>query len=283
MKLKKGKSFDKKKAAIAALWKTAKEQVAETPSLFALVDKGRYLAKLIEAKCTEIGERAWKNFAMTFEIQEGDFTGTNIVHRAGLETEENLTFLIRDFQKLGVDIDDLEIESNEQLDELGAELVKQGLVCRIVATEPNDKGFQNYYINKVMEAESSDAETDDTADSDDLVGQEMAYRKGKKLFVGKILSIDKDDETFVMKTEDKKKISGSLDDLEALEDDNDDASGKEKEVEVEVGSHVVIEYKGKDVDAVIKEIDEENEQFTVFLTKLKKKIVVDASEVKAPF
>ncbi len=325
-KKKKKTSFQHRKAGISGMWKKAKKQVEESPDMFGTVEKGRYLVKLVSAVVTEIGDRNWKNFAFGFEIQEGDSEGTIVTRRCGLETEENFTFLIRDFQRLDVDTNDLEINSEEELNELGKQLVEAAPICRVRITEPNDQGFQNTYIDKLIESESSGGNGGES-DADDLVGTTMGFKKGKKMLVGKILSVDKDDDTFVMKTDAGKKVTGDIGDLESPEEEPDDNAFEEgdrvqteidgttyegevtsvgkkdadvtfddgdkltvkfKELEkieggeagnLEVGDKVIVEYKGKDVKAKVKAIDDDDNEATVMLIKLKKKITVSLDEI----
>lgn len=333
-------SFQKKKSGLGKLWKTAKKEVEDSPDMFGTVTPGPYLAKLVSAKVTEIGASNWKNFAMSFEIQEGDFEETIVTKRAGLETEENLTFLVRDLQKLEVDTDDLELNSEEDLDALGKQLVGMGLICRIRVSEENDAGFQSVRVQKVMEAAEEEPEDDteetdptfevgdkvqttvddevyqgeitklkkssamvlfedgdkedvdfddlekvedkgDESDPDDLVGTTRGFKKGKKMLVGKILSVDAEEGTFKMKTDTGKKVTGDIDDLEESEDEAEEEPEDDTEDDegLSVGDDVIVEYKGKDTIGKLKAIDEDENEGVILLKKTKKKITVSLDEI----
>ena len=332
---KKKKSGGGKKSGIAKLWKTAKEQVEETPDMFATIEKGRYLAKLTSAVTTEIGDNNWKNFALGFEIQEGEQEGLVATRRCGIENEENFTYLIRDLQKLGVETDDLEINSEKELNQLGEDLVAAELMVRIRITDPNDQGFQNTYIDKLISADGAESEEEpeteeeseevelekgsrvsaeiegevyegeikkikgttatvefDDCDSDtfeldeltaldaeeedegdeDLVGKTMGFKKGKKMLVGKILSVDDEDGTFEMKTDAGKKVTGNVDELETPEYAEEDEE-EDEEVSFEKGERVQTEIEGDMYEGAVKKV-KKNSAIVAF---------DDGDEVDVPF
>jgi hypothetical protein len=212
MKKKKKKLMNTSKDDIKKLWKKGKKQADETPDFGVTVEDGRYLAKLTGGTTKESStERAWKYLEWQFEVTEGDSVGEIIYRRTGLETEDNIAFLIRDLNKLDVDTDDLEINSTDDIDNVMAELVQESPIVRLRLKTNND-GYQNVFIDKLIEGSSSPEGSDDD-DINDLVGEVRGFKKGKKMLVGKIISVDEDDSTFVMKTDAGKKVSGEINDL----------------------------------------------------------------------
>ena len=299
-------SFAKTKGNIKKLWKKAKVQAEDAPDFMATVEDGRYIAKLIGAVIkVSATEKAWKHLEWLWEILEGDAEGENIYKRTGLETEDNIMFFIRDLARLDVDTDSLEIDSEKDIEELMEALVEEGVIARL-RTRTVDSGFQNVYIDKLIEDYSGgteeektpeeeepdwskgdkcsvaidgedyegvikkvkddvvtikfdDGDTDDyelselqavEADhgevNEDLVGKTMGFKEGKKMLVGKILSID--DDTFVMKTDAGKKVSGDIDDLETPEEEEPDWSK---------GDKCSVAIDGEDYEGVIKKVKDD--------------------------
>ena len=90
---------------------------------------------------------------------------------------------------------------------------------------------------------------DDT--ENDIVGKTMGFKKGKKMLVGKILSVDEDDGTFEMKTDAGKTVTGDVSDLEEPEEDEPET---EDDVELEKGSRVSATIDGDDYEGEITKI-----------------------------
>lgn len=325
----KKKKFAKKAKGLGGMWKTAKKQMEEEGDIFgAEVEDGPYIAQLFAAERKE-SAAGWHYVDWQFKILEGESEGETASRRSGIETEENLVWLMRDFARFGLDPDDVDIEDNDDLDAILAGIVKSKPKCRIVA-KTGDSNIQNIYINKVIDIEenagsdefkkgdrvdvdidgtdypgtikkikgdSVTVECDDgdtvTADlsdltqlagdgngsgADDWIGEEAGFKKDKKMFVGKIIAIDTEDNTFVMKTNEGKKVSGDISDLEKIEEP--EALEKGDRVSCDIGGTT---YEGtikkiKDDEATVafddgdvetKDLDE--------LTKLEDNGVEDAS------
>lgn len=373
-----------RKAGLKSMWKTAKKQLEEQPDIFGIeVPDGPYIGVLTGAE-TKVSAEDWNYVDFNFTIQEGEQEDQLLSKRDGLETEENIVWLMRDLARLGVEVDDLEIDDKDELDAMLTELVGVAPKVRLVA-KTNDKGYQNVFINKLLEVgepsgDGSDVfekgdrvevEIDGTnylgeitslgddkakiafddgdkgthdlseltkleepsgdSDIEDWIGEQVGYREGKTMYAGKVIKVDASDNTFVMKTDTGKKITGDIGDLEKPEageatwskgdrvqteidgttyageiqeikdneatvefDDGDvlqvaldelgaeggqEPSDDDQTAELEIGTSVEVEYKGKDVTGTVKKINEEDEEVTVFLTKLKKKVVVPVDKV----
>lgn len=295
----KKKKFAKKAKGLGGMWKTAKKQMEEQGDIFGTeIEDGPYIAQLFAAELKE-SAASWHYVDWQFKILEGESEGELVSRRSGIETEENLVWLMRDFARFGLDPDDIDIEDNDDLEAILAGIVKGKPKCRIVA-KTGDSNIQNVYINKVidMEAEESgdgddefekgdrvdvdidgtdypgvikkikddtvtvecddgdtvtadlgdltkldgNGEDDGDTDADDWLGEQAGYRKGKKMFVGKVIAIDKEDKTFVMKTNEGKKVAGDIEDLEKVEPD------------LEKGDRVSCDVDGTDYEGTIKKI-----------------------------
>lgn len=291
----KKKKFAKKAKGLGGMWKTAKKQMEDEGDIFgAEVEDGPYIAQLVAAEVKE-SAAGWHYVDWQFKILEGDSEGDSVSRRSGIETEENLVWLMRDFARFGLDPDDIDIADNDDLEAVLAGIVKGKPKCRIVA-KTGDSNIQNVYINKVIDIEegtngdgdefekgdrvdvdidgtdypgtikkikgdSATVECDDgdtvsadladltklddasdAGDPDDWLGEEAGYKKGKKMFVGKVIAIDTDDKTFVMKTNEGKKVAGDIEDLEKVEPD------------LEKGDRISCDIGGTDYEGTVKKI-----------------------------
>lgn len=269
----KKKKFAKKAKGLGGMWKTAKKQMEEEGDIFgAEVEDGPYIAQLVGVEVKE-SAAGWNYVDWQFEVLEGDSEGSSVSRRSGIETEENLVWLMRDFARFGLDSDDLDIDSKEDLEEILAQILAAKPKCRIVA-KTGDSNIQNVYINKVIEIEESSSgdsfdkgdrvnvdidgtdypgtikklkgddqavvtcddgdtvtadlsdlsaidESDDTGNADDWLGEQAGFKKGRKMYTGKVIALDQKEKTFVMKTDTGKKVSGDIDDLEKIEPEED--------------------------------------------------------------
>ncbi len=347
----KKKKFSKKAAGLKGMWKTAKKQMEEEGDIFgAEVEDGAYIAKLVGAEVKE-SAASWNYVDWQFEILEGESEGASVSRRSGIETEENLVWLMRDFTRFGLDPDDIDLENNDDLTAILNQIVEAEPKCRIVA-KTNDANIQNVYINKVIEIEetpddngkdgdagfeegdrvsvdidgtdyegditsvaddkaevsfddgdkgtydldeltkldeatSAEIEKGDrvtvdidgtdypgtvkkikgdqvtitcddgdtvTADASDVtkleeagdwLGKQAGFKKGKKMLVGKIIKVNEDKQTFAMKTDTGKTVTGDIDDLEEVE------AGLEK------GDRVSAEIDDETYEGVIKSVDDD--------------------------
>lgn len=350
----KSKKFSKKAAGLKGMWKTAKKQMEEEGDIFGItVEDGPYIAQLTAASVKE-SAAGWPYVDWEFTVLEGDSEGEAVSRRSGIETEENLVWLMRDFVRFGLDPDELDINDKDDLEEVLTQLVKAAPKCRIFA-KTNDAGYQNIFINKVIEIEETsdngkdfekgdrvsaeigdetyegtikelkedkalvqfddgDVEAIDldeltkleesaagfeegdrvevdidgtdypgkitsigddkaevkfddgdkgtydldeltkldegsTGDAEDWLGEEAGFKKGKKMLVGKIIGVDKVDNTFIMKVTDTgRKVTGDIDDLEKVE---------EPEPGFEKGDRVSCDIDGTTYEGTIKKIQDD--------------------------
>jgi len=156
------RKFKETKANIKKMWQKAKEQVEETPDFLANLEDGRYLAQLTDYSIKDSAtERAWHYMEWVWEVTEGDSEGESIYKRIGLETEDNLAFLIRDLNRLGVETDALEINDEDDLEEVTKELIDQKVQARLRLKTNDDTGYQNVYIDKLIEKEDAEEEEEE--------------------------------------------------------------------------------------------------------------------------
>jgi len=356
-KLKK-KKFKKAAGGLGKLWKTAKKQMAEEGDIFGIeVDDGPYIASLTDAQVKE-SAAGWNYVDWEFTVLEGESEDSKVSRRSGIETEENLVWLMRDFNRFGLDPDEIELDNKKDLQEVLDQIVAAEPKCRIVC-KTNDAGMQNVYINKVLEIEETsdngdgdagfeegdrvsvdidgtdyegnivsvaddkaeiefddgdkgtydfseitkldavepgedelskgdrveaevngtdypgeitkikgdqitvkfddgDVETVDASvvtkiggqDAGDWLGEQAGYKKGKKMFVGKIIAIDTKENTFTMKTDADKKVTGDIDDLEKAETEPE-------EPELAKGDRVSADIDGTTYEGTIKKVEDD--------------------------
>ena len=79
----------------------------------------------------------------------------------------------------------------------------------------------------------------------DWLGKQAGFKKGKKMLVGKIIKVNEDKQTFAMKTDTGKTVTGDIDDLEEVE------AGLEK------GDRVSAEIDDETYEGVIKSVDDD--------------------------
>lgn len=382
-KVKAGKrsGFSKRKAGLSKMFGAAKKNFEDEGDPFGMtVPNGPYIATISAAERRESAGDQFISWQAV--VEEGEQEGAIIGWRSNLTTEENLKWLLINFSRMGVEVNDLEIEDNDDLDQILTELVDAAPKVRLVAN--SDSGYQNVNINKLIsvgegtdevpeetteiekgdrvegdidgtaypgeikkikgdqitiEFDDGDTQTLDVSDVTKLEaepdevdwdGKQAGYRKGKKLFVGTITEVNEKKGTFEMETEEGKTVKGAIDDLlEAVEeseegslekgdrvdgvidgitfsgevkqiegdnvtiefDDGDtdtldisdvtksEVETKEETADLEVGAKVEVTYKKKEYDGKVKAINEEDEEVTVFITKLKKKVTVPVDDI----
>jgi len=265
----KSKKFNKKAGGLKKKWKTAKKQMEDEGDIFGVdVDDGPYITCLTGFEVKE-SAGGWPYVDWSFTVLEGESEDEVISRRSGIETEENLVWLMRDFARFGLDVDDLDIDSNDDLEEIGAELVKAEPKVRVMV-KTNNAGFQNVFINKVIEIEETSGNGDEALEKGDRVEGEI---KGTD-YPGVVKKVKGDIATVKFDDGDEEDIElDELTKLEAEPEDDDDTG------ELSVGDKVEVSIKDKDLLGTVKKINEEDEEVTVLLKKSKKKVKVPVDDV----
>lgn len=218
--------LQKKLRAMKESWNSSKEEGKKTTTGGTTLTDGRHLCKLTDASLNEGSKGPFVK--LEFTCVEGEETGEKGVRICGLDNEERLVYLQRDLTRLGVDIDELDIE---QLPDLLGELAAQapGVRVTVKTNEGSDgKMYQNCYIDKLVElngqaeeaeaeapAEEAAAETEEAPAEEAAaeeegetleVGDDVSYLSGKVKLTGVVKSIDYDTSMIGIRDDKTKKV-----------------------------------------------------------------------------
>lgn len=273
------------------------------------VEDGRYKAKLTAHELDEMGGNVVSIWS--FEIVDNDDCEGEVVKARYNLTKEGMGYLKRDLKKFEVELEDL-----EEFEEAMEGLVEQEPVARIMVRTKDD--WQNIFINKVEEldgkdddededdkkpskkdkdkkSEKKDKEDDDEKDDEKDAGGEIEVGstvKHKKYGTCEVVKVNKDGSLNLKDEDDDEYKKVPADKCELVEDDEDEDDKKDKDddekkdddgTELKKGMKVVVQYKGKDENAKIVSLDEDEEEVTVkLLDKNNKEVTVSLGDVEVP-
>lgn len=223
--------LQKRLKALKESWNSGKEESKKTGGATTLSD-GRHLCKLTDASLLEGNKGPFVKFEFT--AVEGDEIGEKGVRNCGLDSEDRIVYLQRDLRRLGVEVDDFDIE---QLPDILAELAGQapGVRVTVKTNEGSDgKMYSNCYIDKLValdgsegeapaeaeaeaepeaeaETEEAPAETEAEAEAEPEgetleVGDDVTYLSGKVKLTGVVKSIDYDTSMIGIRDDKTKKV-----------------------------------------------------------------------------
>lgn len=148
-KTKRSSNFRKAKGNLSKLFKKGKEEYRKNPSGFVNLPAGKYKAVLAGAEVRESGDNNWLHIQWTWLVLEGEHRGQQQTDATGLETEENFKWLCVRLGRLGVDTEDLDITSIDDVKEIISELVEAGIVIRIRVADSGQ--YTNVYVDASLE------------------------------------------------------------------------------------------------------------------------------------
>ncbi len=265
------RSYKKSKVSdVAKLWGKAKEIKEDLGSFIDEPMTG--LFQLQSAEITKIGQNDWMNLAMTFKcVEEGhQYEGDIYIHRAGLENDDSIAFLQRDLETMGVDLDDVEVNTLEDIEGVAQELADSKPVVRakLVANRNND--FLNMRIQKLVEREE-EPEEDEPEEDEPEEEEEVEPSEGDTIHFEDDKGTDrsgsfvkwKGDKLVVLDFKSKKRVTISPDQVTSLESEEEEPEEEEpeeeepeeEEVDLEKGTHVIHEPDEK--EGVVQSVDEE--------------------------
>jgi hypothetical protein len=275
---KKGSAFADRLANLGKRWKEAKENPV---GAFVDIPPGIYNFQLIGADIRESENKSWLHAAFRFAcITEGQYLGCTFVHRCGLEGENSINYLQRDLQRLGVSVEDIELNAPEALEELLEEIAGEEPCIRGKIVEKGE--FTNLYIQKLLDLDPDDIppytvggevasfppseKTDDGSGGDD---DDPPVSASSEIEVGDRVSADFDGDDYegvvekvsrgkaTVKFDDGDTDTFAVGDLQMVAKASGSAGGPDGGVELEVGMSVVFEYRGRDIEGKVVKIDEE--------------------------
>lgn len=248
-------NMKKKMAMLKKKWKGAKERSKELGSGQEVPD-GKYRTRLVEASGPEESQSSGRlQFKMVFEILDGDYVGQKLYRYQGLEPGKNsnqdyedvLAYALRDIALFGYEMEDI-----DQLEEVLEEIQKEQPEVVIKVVTKND--FTNYHIGEVtgVEADEDDEEEEELEDEEEVEeGDEEEEDEETEDDESEEEESDEEDED-----EDEEEIEEDPeeepeDDEEEEDEEEDD---DEESVELDVGSYVSFEVRGKEVTGEIVKI-----------------------------
>ena len=282
-------------------------------------DDGKYLARMVHAELGESNSSGRLQVDFQWKFISGEYKGKIKHDYQGVESEDNQSFCLRVFQKLGYETD--EIEGASDITGILKQLNKEKPKAKISLKTKGE--FQNVFIIKAAdsdedeEAESDDEDGDDAADDDeeDEPKKKKSSKKKKKADDDedeeeedssddddsddedeeeekpkkKKKSKSEDDEEEEEESEDededeapkKKKKGAKADDEDEEEEDEEDESGGE-DVEVSVGSGITYKFKGKKAKGTVLEIFPKENKVRVQTGDAKRRISFDSIEDVEP-
>jgi hypothetical protein len=267
-------------------------QAPASPGECAL-DPGRYRAK-IHLEMKELNNKFYLD--NQYEVVEGDFEGEKASQLDGLEDDKSLGYLKKKLKQFGYDpemdlAESLEatIDAINERELVGVIQVKQNgdytnVYLNKVELDEEDEDAEEESEEEESEEESEDEaeesdddenDSEDEEESDDEEAEEeeeteeVSFEKGETVLYQRPKS-KKATEHEIVSINEKKgtcKLKGyplevKLEELQKVEPaDEEDAEDEEDEdtAELEVGSKVSIDNKGKSTKGVVKSIDEDSE------------------------
>lgn len=276
---KRGKSssgYAERIANLGEAWGKAKDEAGKG---FVDIPPGVYNFQLIGAEITE-SSNDWLHVAFRFAcISEGEFLGETFVHRCGLEKEESLPFLVRDLQRLGVDTEDVELSSLDDLEPVLEDLTSGAPCIRGKLVESGE--FTNLRIQRLLELDDdeipeytvggerasfpggNDAEEENEADdppaSDDEieVGDRVSADFDGDEYEGVVEKISGDKASVKFDDGDEDKFA--LDDLTLVAKADGEDDGEDDTAELKAGMSVAYEVRGKEVEGEVVKVDSAKE------------------------
>lgn len=264
------KDFKARLEAAQKNWKKAKIKAAKPSEYDSNVEDGRYNAKIV--KC-EVGEAQSGRVQLvtTYQITQGESKGEKIRSYDGLETEDNLVFVGRFLAKLGYELP----ESIKEIIGIAKEIAKDQPSCRIRVKTNGE--FQNVFLDKMVDAkdeEDSEEESEEISgdeEDEDEVPEEPEDEDDED---GEEDSEDDDNDDEEDEDEDDEESDSEDDDEESSDDDEDSDESEDEEsdddddsddegVEVKKGQKVTATIKGKEVDATVLAVLEDEEKIKV--------------------
>jgi hypothetical protein len=262
------KKFDLKKALAGANKKLgAAKEKAETGG-FEEFDDGSYIMRCMGGELGQSNSSDRFQATMHWKFVEGDYAKKSYRSFQGLETEDGISFFLRDLSRLGYDVSGIE-NLNEVLPIL-KELKEEKPVCRVKLKTKGE--YQNLIIVKLLE----DEDVEDEDDDDDGEEEEAAPKKTKKKKPAKEEEEEEDEDGEDEDEEESDDEEESSDDEEEESDDDDaeesdddeeesedEEESDDEEVAVSVGSKVKMKTKAGIKKGTIEAVDEKNNKVTV--------------------
>lgn len=143
-------ALQKKLKGMKDIWNKGKEESAKPgPGGGTTLTVGRHICQLTECVLKEGDNGPYVLFEFTCTDEADPEIGEKAVRFAGMDTEDRVIYLQRDLRRLGMDVDEFDIE---QLEDRLAALLEQAptVSLQVKENESNGKSYINVYVNKLI-------------------------------------------------------------------------------------------------------------------------------------
>jgi len=211
---------------------------------FGNLDDGRYVARVTAAEFTESKNSGKPMIVTTFEILEGDYQGESVKQFRVLDSENGFFWFAKEMMVFGYDPEDIHFDEKRGgdgfiLNVLEAMSTERPAV-KLRLTTKND--YQNVNVEGLVE------------------GYEVADDEPKKTKETPKTSSPKESPKTAAKT---KTPDPEPEEVEEVEEDEETEEIEEEEVELTVGMKVKFNWKGENLEGVVKEILEDDNKIKV--------------------
>jgi hypothetical protein len=279
-------------------------------------DDGRYRFRLMKAEAGK-SQNGRPQVVTFWKFLDGDYKGKEYRSYRGIESEDNIFYMLNDVKRLGYDMDEFDPDEFPQLlKQMGKD---KPIIIGMLKTKEGKDGneYQNLMINRVVDpdddddgdeedddapkkktkkraaAEDDDEDSDDSEDEDDSEEEDeddAPKRGSKKSKSRKTDDEDEDDdseeeEDDAPKKKGKRKAASDDDDEDSDDEDSEeDADADEddeddsEEVPVTVGSIVKVKLKAGTVKAEVVDVLEDDNAIKI-KTKDGKTVRVSAEKI----
>ncbi len=234
-----------RKGSLADIWNKGKKAAGDTELI--PVGAGTYTFQPLEAVCVDgSGVRMLLTKFGVVSAEDEDSVGKVCKTFYNLEDPDRIRWLYIDLKNMGVDIDDFEVESEDDLIGLWDDELIVPRACVLGKVVEKD-GWLNMKLQRRVEVEddeklsvdhlkgddSDKGKGDDSGkggasgdgDDDWKVGDPCTWKKNNNTLTGKITAIDEDDVATVRQDGKKRGSKVALDDLEEIDSKGDDDKG----------------------------------------------------------
>ena len=177
-------AFSKAVGKFAKSWETAKKA---KPGTFEDTDvpEGDYFVRVSSARAGVSKQGKGDPYvSVNFKIVRGPHTGGNLSRYAGIQTDKDLEFLSKDFQRMGYEVEDLALN---EVEDLVADLAKSKPYLKVqvkkeeyVNRKGEDMVAQRVYIQKPVAANELPPGDDDDAPASKPKAKPKAPKKAAK-------------------------------------------------------------------------------------------------------
>jgi hypothetical protein len=142
-----------KGGSMAVAWKGSKEKAKQGGGDWVELDPGNYPMQLVEATIDDYGGERKMMTRWCCVSDEKETRGKRAANFQSVSNEESLVWIQRELIALGQDVDELKVESEDDLLEVYKQLIEDRVCARVSIKE--NEGYLNMRVRKAIEVEES--------------------------------------------------------------------------------------------------------------------------------